>query len=230
MKYIMWDIDGTLILSGGAGKTAMINVIKDYYFLDAFDFTSTLAGRTDSDIIKETVCRLRGRFIPAEAAGLLIRYHMALPSEMPKHTGKALKNVEKTLQYFTRPESPFHNCMLTGNTKAAAKIKLAHFGLDKYLDFNNSAFGELSEDRSQLAHIIWSRLFLQNQQLTPKDLIFFGDTPNDVRCANAIGAPCVVVLEGSHYKPEDFAEVKPWKIIPCLPDDPAELEQMLLEA
>ena len=61
MKYLMWDVDGTLVLTGGAGKDAMINVIKDYYFLDAFDFTRSLAGRTDSDIIKSVVTRLRGR-------------------------------------------------------------------------------------------------------------------------------------------------------------------------
>ena len=53
MKYLMWDVDGTLILSGGAGKDAMIKVIKDYYFLDAFDFNKSLAGRTDS--VKEAV-------------------------------------------------------------------------------------------------------------------------------------------------------------------------------
>ena len=71
MKYLMWDVDGTLVLTGGAGKDAMINVIKDYYFLDAFDFTQSLAGRTDSDIIKSVVTRLRGRCSSAEAAGLL---------------------------------------------------------------------------------------------------------------------------------------------------------------
>ena len=68
MKYLMWDVDGTLILSGGAGKDAMIKVIKDYYFLDAFDFNKSLAGRTDSDIIKSVVTRLRGRCNSAEAA------------------------------------------------------------------------------------------------------------------------------------------------------------------
>lgn len=230
MKYIMWDIDGTMILSGGAGKQAMINVIKDYYFLDAFDFTSSLAGRTDSDIIKEVVCRIRGCFIPAEAAGLLIRYHMALPKEMPLHAGKVLPNVEKALAYFQRPESGFANCMLTGNTKAAAQIKLHHLGIDHYLDFNRSVFGELSEDRSELAKIAWHRLFLADQSLTPADIIFVGDTPNDVKCANAIGARCLVVLAGSHYTPEDFAQVKPWRIIPVLPEDPRELEQMFLEA
>ena len=96
MKYLMWDVDGTLILTGGAGKDAMINVIKDYYFLDAFDFTRSLAGRTDSDIIKAVVTRLRGRCSSAEAAGLLIRYHMELPKQLPLHKGRILKNVEKT--------------------------------------------------------------------------------------------------------------------------------------
>ena len=75
MKYLMWDVDGTLILTGGAGKDAMINVIKDYYFLDAFDFTRSLAGRTDSDIIKAVVTRLRRRKKRKKTAGLHIRYH-----------------------------------------------------------------------------------------------------------------------------------------------------------
>ena len=91
MKYLMWDVDGTLILSGGAGKDAMIKVIKDYYFLDAFDFNKSLAGRTDSDIIKSVVTRLRGRCNSAEAAGLLIRYHMELPKQLPLHRGRVLR-------------------------------------------------------------------------------------------------------------------------------------------
>lgn len=95
MKYLMWDVDGTLILSGGAGKDAMIKVIKDYYFLDAFDFNKSLAGRTDSDIIKSVVTRLRGRCNSAEAAGLLIRYHMELPKQLPLHKGRVLKTWRK---------------------------------------------------------------------------------------------------------------------------------------
>ena len=128
MKYLMWDVDGTLILSGGAGKDAMIKVIKDYYFLDAFDFNKSLAGRTDSDIIKSVVTRLRGRCNSAEAAGLLIRYHMELPKQLPLHKGRVLKNVEKTLQYFCRPDSRYCNCLLTGNiltTNTASSAKSA---------------------------------------------------------------------------------------------------------
>ena len=54
----MWDVDGTLILTGGAGKDAMINVIKDYYFLDAFDFTrilDALSLRFHTDIDNNTL-------------------------------------------------------------------------------------------------------------------------------------------------------------------------------
>lgn len=226
MKYLMWDIDGTLILSGGAGKDAMIKVIKDYYFLDAFDFTQSLAGRTDSDIIKSVVTRLRGRCSSAEAAGLLIRYHMELPKQLPLHQGRVLKNVEKTLAYFAQENSPYMNCLLTGNTSTGAHLKLQHYALDKYFHYEHSVFGEISENREMLAQVARHRLYMQDENSSAKQLIFIGDTPNDAKCANAIGAPCLIVLDGSGYKEEDFAEVKPWKIINALPDNPAELEKL----
>ncbi len=250
MKYLMWDVDGTLILSGGAGKDAMIKVIKDYYFLDAFDFTQSLAGRTDSDIVKGVVTRLRGRCNSAEAAGILIRYHMELPKQLPLHTGKVLKNVEKTLQYFSQPHSNYTNCLLTGNTSTqyfsqphsnytnclltgntstGARLKLQHFGLDSYFDYAHSVFGEISESREMLAQVALQRLYLQNETISPRDLIFIGDTPNDARCANAIGAPCVIVMAGSGYKREDFAAEQPWKIIDELPADPADFAKLLEE-
>ncbi len=229
MKYLMWDVDGTLILSGGAGKDAMIKVIKDYYFLDAFDFTQTLAGRTDSDIVKGVVTRLRGRANCAEAAGILIRYHMELPKQLPLHKGRVLQNVEKTLQYFAQPQSRYTNCLLTGNTSTGAHLKLQHFGLDGYFDYGHSVFGEISESREMLAQVALQRLQLQNDAVSHKDLIFIGDTPSDARCANAIGAPCVIVMAGSGYKREDFAEEKPWRIIDALPDDPADFAKLLEE-
>ena len=231
MKYLMWDVDGTLILTGGAGKDAMINVIKDYYFLDAFDFTQSLAGRTDSDIIKSVVTRLRGRCNSAEAAGLLIRYHMELPKQLPLHKGRVLKNVEKTLQYFSQPGSKYLNCLLTGNTRSGAQEKLAYCGLDKYFSFDHSVFGEVSEKREELARIAFSRFFLlHNQSFDPKQMLFIGDTPNDVKCAHSIGSPCLIVLDGSGYKREDFDECKPWKIIDFLPEDPQELEKLFDDA
>lgn len=223
----MWDIDGTLLLSGGAGKDALIKVIKDYYFLDAFDFTESLAGRTDSEIVKNIVTRLRGRCNSAEAAGILIRYHMELPKQLPLHEGRVLKNVAKTLAYFNRPNTQYCNCLLTGNTSTGAHLKLSYFALDKYFNYQNSIFGEISESREMLAKVALQRLYLQNKNISAKQLIFIGDTPNDVLCANAIGSLCLIVLEGSSYKREDFTQIKPWLIIDSLPDNPADLEKLL---
>lgn len=227
MRYLMWDIDGTLLLSGGAGKDALIKVIKDYYFLDAFDFTESLAGRTDSEIVKNVVTRLRGRCNSAEAAGILIRYHMELPKQLPLHEGRVLKNVAKTLAYFNRPNTRYCNCLLTGNTSTGAHLKLSYFALDKYFNYQNSIFGEISESREMLAKVALQRLYLQNKNISAKQLIFIGDTPNDVLCANAIGSLCLIVLEGSSYKREDFTQIKPWLIIDSLPDNPADLEKLL---
>lgn len=230
MKHLMWDVDGTLILTGGAGQAAMIQVIKDYYFLDAFAFQQSLAGRTDSDIIKGAVTFIRGRCRLAEAASLLIRYHMALPKFLPQFQGRIMKNVEQTLQYFQRPESKYENCLLTGNTRTGAKLKLAHYKLDQYFNFDHSAFGELAEDRRELARIALQRFYIADPKVTAEDLIFIGDTINDVVCANAIGARCLIVLDGSSKKREDFVDCQPWKIIDALPDNPQELEQLLDEA
>lgn len=231
MKYLMWDVDGTLLLTGGAGKTAMLNVIKDYYFLDAFDFHQSLAGRTDSDIIKTAVTELRGRCSSAEAAALLIRYHMELPKQLPLHHGRVMKNVEKTLAYFQRPDNPYLNCLLTGNTRTGAQEKLAYYGLAKYFSFDHSVFGEVSESREELARIAFARFYLRDQEhFTSDELIFIGDTFNDVKCAQAINARCVIVLNGSSHRREDFADCQPWKIIDALPDDPAEFATLLNEA
>ena len=229
-KHLMWDVDGTLLLSGGAGMQAMLQVIKDYYFLDDFAFQSSLAGRTDSEILKSAVTFIRGRCHLSEVASLIIRYQMELPKWLPKYQGRIMKNVEKTLQYFQKEDSRYENCLLTGNIRMGAKQKLAHYKLDHYFNFDHSVFGELAEDRRDLARIALQRLQIAEQGATAADLIFIGDTINDVLCAQAIGARCLIVLDGSSKKREDFAEVAPWKILDALPDNPADLERLLDEA
>lgn len=229
-KHLMWDVDGTLLVTGGAGMEAMIQVIKDYYFLDAFAFQKSLAGRTDSEIIKSAVTFIRGRCHLSEVASLIIRYQMELPKWLKKHQGRVMKNVEKTLQYFQQEESKYENCLLTGNIRMGAKLKLAHYGLDKYFNFDHSVFGELAEDRRELARIAFQRFYISEPNTTSEDLIFIGDTINDVLCAQAIGARCIIILDGSSKKREDFADCQPWKIIAALPDNPADFEKILDEA
>lgn len=228
MKYIFWDIDGTLLLTGGAGIAAMADVIKDHFFLKDFQFTRSLAGRTDSEIIKEAVLQVKGKFRPSDAASLLIKYHMRLPQYLNKFQGSVMTNVQTNLEYFLANPN-YTNCLLTGNTKTAAKLKLAHYNLDHYFNFDKSVFGEISENREELARVAWQRLYAENPDISTRDFIFVGDTPNDVSCAKAIDARSVIVLEGSHYTKEDFSAVNPWKILKTLPADPAELQKIFDE-
>ena len=227
MKYIFWDIDGTLLLTGGAGIASLTNVIKEHYFLKDFKFAKSLAGRTDSEIIKEAVLQLKGRFHAADAANLMIRYHRELPKQLERFPGSLLYNVEPTLAYFQNPDHGYTNCLLTGNTKMGAKLKLAHYGIDQYFDFNHSAFGELSERRTELAKILWQRFYIADPQVDAKDFIFIGDTPNDVLCAQTIGAKSIVLLNGSSYDRSHFTTIKPEAILDHLPNDPQEFQALL---
>lgn len=229
MKRIMWDIDGTLLLTGGAGVQAMKKVVADYYGLADFEFEKNLAGRTDADIIRGIVLKVRQKFLPEEAESLLKLYHELLPEYLKKCRGSLMRNVEKTLRYFQSPNISFENCLLTGNTSTAAFLKLAHYGLADYFSLENSICGELSEDRAQLAKIARNKFSSLRPQEPSDDLIFVGDTPNDVLCARAIGSRCLIVLDGAQLKREDFLPYNPWKILDHLPDDPRVLEKMFNE-
>ena len=136
--------------------------------------------------------------------------------------------------FFKDPGKTIKQYQTEVTAKVGEKVAIRRFvryemgeGIEKRKD---DYLGEISENREMLAKVAFHRLYMQNEQAKPNELIFIGDTPNDVRCANAIGAPCLIILEGSGYKPEDFAEVKPWKIIDCLPDDPKQMELLLDEA
>jgi phosphoglycolate phosphatase-like HAD superfamily hydrolase len=97
-------------------------------------------------------------------------------------------------------------------------MKLKHYGIEKYFDYGLSAFGELSEDRTILAQAAFQKLYVKNPSIKPEEVTIIGDTPNDIKCANAIGARSLIVLAGSSYSAEELAKHKPWKIIKKLPD------------
>lgn len=231
MKYIFWDIDGTLLLTGLAGANALRAAIKLQFGVENFQFSHPLAGATDSQIIKQICTDIKGHCRTFDAANLLINYHRLLPQFLQERQGHLMPNVEKTLAYFKGLEG-FKTCLLTGNTSNGAYLKLKRYGIDHYFDSHYAVCGELSEDRCELAKIALRRLQVINPdtEITGSDIFFIGDTPNDIKCAKAIDARCLAVLAGSTYTKEQLAEHEPWKIIDKLPDDPQKLAQLFNEA
>ncbi len=228
MRHLCWDIDGTLLLTNKAGYHALEQAIKDYLHVDGYKFKYSLAGRTDASIIKDIVTDVRGRCTSGTAAGLMLTYVMNQKKNLKAHEGRLMPNVAETLAYLEENHGDeFRNCLVTGNATEGARDKLIEYGIARYFDFSHSAYGDLAEDRAELARIVFQRLYAAGLAQKPEDLIFIGDTPNDVTCADAIGARCLIILAGSEYGPEDFAENRPWKIIEQLPKNPAEFVAMI---
>src|SRR5574344_888906 len=229
MKYLCWDIDGTLLLTNNAGLDALNLTIRERFGKD-YRFAHSLAGTTDSSIVKEVVTALKGRCSSADAAGFLITYARLLKQQLPTHRGRLMPYVLETLSYIRDRVPEWQNCLLTGNTREAAIAKIQYYRLAPYVDFNRSVYGDLSEDRQELARILYARLLGEQSITSPGDLVVIGDTVHDASCAAAIGAPCLIVLAGSSARREDFAALQPWKIIDALPADPADFVRLVNSA
>ncbi len=228
MKYILWDIDGTLLLTGKAGIAALKEAIKQRFGKKDYEFTHGLAGRTDSFIIKEAVTDIKGRCAAGDAAGLLITYNQLLPRFMDNPNGKVLPHVITTLQYLTQKPEEYTNTVLTGNCMHAAYTKLKYYHLESYFSHQHSVFGEISEERNLLAAAALQKIQMLDPQVNPtEDIIIVGDTPHDVACAKAIGAKSIIILAGGFYSLEEIHACQPWKILPELPTSPEEFEEIL---
>ena len=229
MKYLCWDVDGTLLLTGNAGLDALNLTIRERFHKD-YHFPHSLSGTSDSAIVKEVVTALKGRCTSADAAGFLITYSRLLRQQLPTHHGRLMPYVKETLAYLHDQVPEWQSCLLTGNTRDAALAKIQYYGLAPCFDFNRSVYGDLSEEREELARILFSRLLGDRCVTSPGDLLVIGDTAHDARCAAAIGAPCLIVLAGSNYTRSDFAGHEPWKIIDALPADPADFVRLINSA
>lgn len=226
MKYVLWDIDGTLLLTNYAGVAALKATIQDVYGLDNFTFTYGMAGRTDTYIARKAIEGIKGSCSPREAATLLETYSQRLPQSLIEKQGHLLPHVKETLDAI-KAASGVTSLLLTGNCEPAAHAKLAYFGIEQDFSYEDSAFGEISELRDDLSKALWQNLRAKEPSVTKDDLVVIGDTPHDITCAAAIGVRCVIVLAGSAYKPEKLASYNPWKIIDSLPEDPADFLDLL---
>ena len=219
MKYLFWDIDGTLLLTQRAGIDALKESMRIRYGKNDFEFSHSLAGRTDSFIIKNAITEIKGKCTASDAAGLLITYNKILPQFLATHKGSLLPNVNETLDFLSTKKD-YCSALLTGNCSRAAYEKVSYYGVQKYFNYQLSTFGEISEDRKILAQAALQKLYVQNPEINSNDIYIIGDTPHDIMCANSIGVKCLIVTAGSSYTEAQLNEYKPWKIIPCLPHDP----------
>lgn len=197
MKLVLFDIDGTLVLTGGAGGRAMARAAADIFGFENADKSISMAGRTDAWIVAQMAAR---QGVPFDAA-ILARFHDVyigyLEEEITQpgvQTKGVLPGVEHALAAISRIAHA-HLALLTGNFRRGAQIKLEYFKLWQY--FEAGAFGEDAQNRNDLLQTALSRVAAAGgPQVAPGDAIVVGDTPHDVAVALAGGARALAVATG----------------------------------
>ena len=202
MRLILFDIDGTLIDSGGAGVRSLDLAFKKVFsVLNAFQGIS-MAGKTDTQIIKEGLMK-HGMSADGNVESIIKVYLKHLREEInndKKHVKPGIFELLENLRQ--KRESGLG--LLTGNLEQGARIKLDPFGLNKY--FSSGAFGSDDEDRNNLLPIAVNRFEeLFRTKIEIDSCIIVGDTPRDVECAHIHGAMCIGVATGP-YSSEDLTE------------------------
>ena len=198
-KLVLFDIDGTLVLTGGAGLRAMNRVLKSIFGHEDGLNGIPLAGRTDWAILSDAVAAV-GKQLDRDLLETLKREyieHLAVEIENPGRGPKAvMPGVRELLDDLTARDDVFVG-LLTGNFEEGARIKLGHFDLWHY--FACGAYGGDAADRNALVPFALKRARAGGlPEIAARDVIVVGDTPHDVACAEAAGAVAVAVATGAH--------------------------------
>ena len=195
-RAILFDIDGTLISSGGAGGVAWRRAFEDLYGIPADIGKYTDAGMTDPEVGRLTFKNVIGREPTAdEMAALIAKRTAHLPQAVAESEGyKVLDGVTEALERLTNAGLLLG--LTTGGVEAAAHIKLARGDLNKYFPFGG--YGSDSSDRAELTSKAIERAeVILGEPVDPGRVLVVGDTPLDVDAAHAVGAVAIGVASGS---------------------------------
>jgi phosphoglycolate phosphatase-like HAD superfamily hydrolase len=199
MHVCLFDIDGTLLLSGGAGKAALEEAVAEEFGVRGATGRLELGGRTDTAIVADLL-GLAGLAVTAEhRARLQAAYLRRLPGCLGRGNGRVLPGVAALLEGL-RGRADVVVGLLTGNVRAGAQIKLGHFGLADH--FALGGYGDVHHDRADVAREALAEVRRMRGPVEASRVWVVGDTPHDVRCARAIGAHAVAVLTGWHGRAE----------------------------
>jgi phosphoglycolate phosphatase len=208
LNLLLFDIDGTLLHSGGAGRAAMERAFETVYgAADAFEGVPMM-GRTDPVIVRDALARRGIAWNDAEANKFKEYYFWFLEEEIEKpRPGKQVYPGVVRLLTALGEEKGVAMGLLTGNWRYGGLLKLRHFGLDTFFPFG--AFADDSETREHLVPVARDRFEkASGQHVAMENVFVIGDTPFDIQCARPHGARTVAVATGIH-KMEELLSHKP---------------------
>lgn len=219
---LFWDIDGTLLTTARAGVFAWEDALRDVLGQSVSLETFRTAGLTDLEIAAELLGRSNRAAATGDVAPLVRAYERYLPSSLPRRSGMVLPNVRAILERL-RSCPEVYSFLLTGNTRAGARAKLAHYQLESF--FTDGAFSDDTTDRPSIARNAMALVRSRFGPVESARLYVIGDTPHDIKCGQAIGARVIAVATGG-YSVEELGPLEPWWLLEQLPEPDTFLDRL----
>jgi phosphoglycolate phosphatase-like HAD superfamily hydrolase len=195
VRLVLFDIDGTLVHTGGAGVKAFAKTFaSEFNAADGFERLQ-FAGRTDTGLVREFFGFHRIAPTPQNFQRFFDRYVFWLDHILRESRTVLCPGVWEFLRELQALPQPPLLGLLTGNIRLGAEIKLRHF--DLWHVFQTGAFADDHEDRDRIAAVAHQRgRRVLGEDLRGDQVLVIGDTPLDIRCARAIGAKALAVATG----------------------------------
>jgi phosphoglycolate phosphatase len=212
---ILWDIDGTILHSTGAGMKALQVALGTVFGIAGSFEGIDFAGRTDKVIIRQIFARYEIDYTPENFLRYIDGYIAALPEMLAANHARVLPGVAEILAAAAaRPDVA--QGLLTGNMVRGAQTKLGHHGLWDF--FPIGAFADDSEVRNELGpHALRRAQGHWGVDFPAERVWIVGDTPHDIACARAFGARALAVATGSS-KAHELAGHRPDAVLDHLGD------------
>lgn len=221
VKACLFDIDGTLVLTGGAGLFAFAETFAEEFGVPELSREVPFAGQSDRGIAGNLFLAHGIENTQANWERFHTGYVARIEDHLHRRKGMVLPGV---LELIGRLEQlgDVHIGLLTGNVAAAAEIKLRYYNLWERFAFGG--FGDDHPDRNDIAAAAVARAREHHgSQAREERVVVIGDTPNDVRCARSVDAFAVAVPTG-HTPAKELAAAGPDLLVETLEDSDAIVE------
>lgn len=200
MHICLFDIDGTLLNTGGAGGAAMLAALEEVFGVTRPIDGIPMAGRTDRAITHDLFRYFEIEHHPEVWRNFIGTYLRLLPKFLDERTGMVLPGIAELMDSLGRRDDVALG-LLTGNLREGARLKLSHFDLYHYFKFGG--FGDEHHDRDDVAREAFNAVRELFADVDPSQVWVIGDTPADVQCGRAIGANVIAVATG-HYTTDEL--------------------------
>lgn len=211
IKLVLFDIDGTLVRTGGAGVKAFARAFQTEFGLNDGAEKLKFAGRTDVSLVREFFSHHGITPDATHFERFFETYLSHLDQMILQCEGGVCPGVNPFLNELRMQSNPPAIGLLTGNIRRGAEIKLRHYNLWKPFAFGG--FADDHEERDQIAAIAKERgEEVLKTKLRGEEVLVIGDTPLDIRCARAIGAKVLAVATGGSKLNELQSHKPDWAV------------------